>query len=195
MSTPIALERDTDRPADRWGHPRQLWMLLAVTVGLNFAFYGFRAFLAPYIAQSFYAGLGEAAAQRHSDLLTSGFLALIYATPIIGGYLADKVLGEALSLLIALWLGAVSLVLMALPTLAGFEIGMAAFALAAGLGIPLTVLIGRNYAANDPRREGGYTLFYLATNLGSFVAPFLCADFVGRRYGYRFGFLAAAAGM
>jgi POT family proton-dependent oligopeptide transporter len=195
MSTDIAVERETVAAAQRWGHPRQLWMLLWVTVGLNFAFYGFRAFLAPYIAQSFYSGLGEASAQRHADLLTSGFLALMYATPIIGGYLADKVLGEALSLLIALWLGAVSLALMALPTLFGFEIGMAAFALAAGLGIPLTVLIGRNYDASDPRREGGYTLFYLAINFGAFIAPFVCADWVGRRYGYRFGFLAAAAGL
>jgi dipeptide/tripeptide permease len=92
VSTPVALERESAPQQDWCGHPRQLWMLLAVAVGLNFGFYGFRAFLAPYIAQSFYAGLGQAAAQRHADLLTSGLLALMYATPIVGGYLADKVL-------------------------------------------------------------------------------------------------------
>jgi POT family proton-dependent oligopeptide transporter len=180
---------------DRWGHPRQLWMLLAVTVGMNFGFYGFRAFLAPYIAQSFYSGLGPLEAQRHADLLTSGLLALMYATPIVGGYLADKVLGEGLSLLLSLWLSALSLVLMALPSLFGFEVGMAAFALSSGLNVSLTVLIGRNYSAADPRREGGYTLFYLAINLGSFIAPFICADWIGGRFGYRAGFLAAAVGM
>ncbi len=181
--------------ANFWGHPRPLWMLLGVTVFFNFAFYGFRAYLAPYIEQQFYSGLGAAAAQKHADLLTSGFLALMYATPIIGGYVADKILGEARALLISLWLGVVALVLMALPTLFGFEIGMALFALSVGLSIPLTVLIGRNYARGDSRREGGYTLFYLAINLGAFIAPFICADFIGHRYGYRWGFIAAAAGM
>ena len=195
MSTELALEGEADRPGTWWGHPRQLWMLLAVTVGMNFGFYGFRAFLAPYIAQSFYSGLGPAAAQRHADLLTSGLLALMYATPIVGGYLADKVLGEALSLLLSLWLSALSLVLMALPSLFGFEIGMAAFALSSGLNVTLTVLIGRNYPGSDPRREGGYTLFYLAINFGAFIAPFVCADWVGGRFGYRMGFLAAAVGM
>ena len=92
---PSGLAADPPRPAaaDRWGQPRQLWMLLGVTVGLNFAFYGFRAFLAPYIAQQFYGSLGAGAAQQQADLLTSGFLALMYATPIIGGYVADKILG------------------------------------------------------------------------------------------------------
>lgn len=179
---------------DRWGHPRHLWMLLWVTVGLNFAFYGFRAYLAPYIA-GFFSALGPAEAQRQADLLSSGFLALMYATPIVGGYVADKILGETRALAISLWLGTLSLVLMALPTLFGFEVGLALFALAAGLGIPLTVLIGRNYASDDPRREGGYTLFYLAINLGAFVTPFVCADFIAQRYGDRWGFIAAAVGM
>ncbi len=191
----MALEGDAGPPQELWGHPRQLWMVLAVTVGMNFGFYGFRAFIAPYIAQSFYSGLGPAAAQSHADLLTSGLLSLMYATTIVGGYLADKVLGEALSLLLSLWLSALGLVLMALPTLFGFEIGMAAFALASGLNVTLAVLIGRNYETSDPRRQGGYMLFYLAVNVGSFVAPFVCADWVGGRFGYRMGFIAAAVGM
>ncbi len=194
---PSGLVADPPRPAeaDRWGQPRQLWMLLGVTVGLNFAFYGFRAFLAPYIAQRFYGSLATGAAQQQADLLTSGFLALMYATPIIGGYVADRILGETRALSLSLWLCTLSLLLMALPTLPGFEIGLALFALATGLGIPLTVLIGRNYAGNDPRRDSGYTLFYLAINLGSFVTPFVCADLIGRQFGYRWGFVAAAVGM
>lgn len=178
-----------------WGHPRQLWMLLGVTVWLNLGFYGFRAFLAPYIAQHFFGHLDAAAAQRQADLLGSGFLALMYATPIVGGYVADKILGEARALALSLWLCVLALLLMALPTLFGFELGLALFALGTGLGIPLTVMIGRNYAGDDPRRDGGYTLYYLAINLGAFVAPFVCADLVGRHYGYRWGFVACAAGM
>ena len=179
----------------RWGHPRQLWMLLAVTIGLNFGFYGFRAFLAPYIAQQFYGHLDAAGAQRAADLLGSGFLALMYATPIVGGYVADKILGETRAVALSLWLCVLGMLAMALPTLAGFELGLALFALGTGLGIPMTVLIGRNYADKDPRRDGGYTLYYLAINLGSFVAPIVCADVVGSHWGYRWGFVAAAVGM
>ena len=177
-----------------FGHPRPLWMLLAVTVGLNFAFYGFRAYLAPYI-EHFFTALGPAAAEKQADLMSSGFFALMYATPIIGGYVADKILGETRALLMALWLGVLALVLMAMPTLIGFETGMALFALSAGLGIPLTVLVGRTYATGDARREGGYTLFYLAINLGAFITPFICASWIGATYGYRWGFIAAAVGM
>lgn len=195
MSTEISIEPRAPRTNDVWGHPRALWMLLVVTTGFNFALYGFRAYLAPYIAQHFFAALGAAAAQRQADLVTSGFLALVYATPIVGGYVADKILGEVRAVAISFWLGTVGTLLMALPALRGFEIGMALYALAIGLNIPLTVLIGRNYADTDPRREGAYTLYYLAINLGAFVAPFLCADFVGQRFGYRWGFIASAAGM
>ncbi len=180
---------------DRWGHPRQLWMLLGVTVGLNFAFYGFRAFLAPYIAQTFFAALAAGDAMRHADRLVSGFGALLYATPIIGGYVADNILGEVRALQVALWLGALAGALMAWPGLLGFELALALYVLGAGLSIPLTVLIGRNYPGDDPRRDAGYTLFYLAINFGAFVAPFICAAWIGHHYGYRYGFIAASIGM
>ncbi len=195
MNTEVAPDSAARDTPELWGHPRQLWMLLTVTVAFDFAFYGFRAYLAPYVAQTFYAGLGPAAAQRQADLFASGLLALLYATPIVGGYVADKLLGEVRSLAISLWLGIPSLLLMALPSLLSFEIGTALFTLAVGLSIPLTVLIGRNYDKDDARREGGYTLFYLAVNLGGFLAPVICADFVGRRFGHRWGFVAAAIGM
>lgn len=193
MSIPASVEPALSEAPALWGHPRQLWMLLIVSMAFNYAFYGFRAYLAPYMA-SFFANLGPAAAQRQADLLSSGFLALMYATPIIGGYVADKLLGEARSVAISLWLMTLSLLLMSLPTLFGFELGLAMFALSVGLNIPLTLMIGRNYANSDPRRDGGYTWFYLSINLGSFIAPFICAAFVARHFGYRWGFIAAAAG-
>src|SRR6185437_16129645 len=108
--------------------------------------------------------------------ISSGFLALMYATPIVGGYIADKILGEARALATSLWLTTLGLIVMSLPTLVGFQIGMALFAIATGLNIPLTVMIGRNYDNSDPRREGGYTLYYLSINLGGLIAPLVCAD-------------------
>ena len=76
------------------GHPRLLWMLLAVTVGTNFAFYGFRAFLAPYAADTFFANLPHDQALAQANYLFAGFGALAYAAAILGGWVADNVLGE-----------------------------------------------------------------------------------------------------
>ncbi|NNM61146.1 MAG: hypothetical protein HKM03_03165 [Steroidobacteraceae bacterium] len=187
MPTPI--------DADRWGHPRSLWMLLGVTVGLNFAFYGFRSFVAPYLAATFFAHEAADAAMRDANLLTAGVGALLYGTHVFGGWIADNVLGEIRALRTALWLEALALGLMSWPTRTGFLLALALYVLGAGLSIPLTVLIGRNYGPQDPRRDAGYTLFYLAINLGGFVAPVVCADWIGRHFGYRYGFLAASAGV
>ena len=182
-------------PTDRWGHPRGLWMLLGVTVGLNFAFYGFRSFVAPYLAQTFFANQPAGAAMRNASVLTAGVGALLYGTHVLGGWIADNVLGEVRALRTALWLESLALAMMAWPARSVFLLALALYILGAGLSIPLTVLIGRNYGADDPRRDAGYTLFYLAINLGAFIAPFVCADWIGRRFGYRYGFLAAAVGV
>ncbi len=176
------------------GHPRMLWLLLAVTVGFNYAFYGFRAFLAPYVAGAFFADLPSDQAIQQANLLFAGFGTLLYATPIVGGWVAENVLGKVRSLRVSLWLAIIGLLAMALPIKFGFMMGLAFFVVSAGLNIPLTVLIGMNYAKDDPKRDAGYTLFYLAINLGAVIAPFICADWVGTQYGYRWGFVAAAVG-
>lgn len=176
------------------GHPRLLWMLVWVTIGFNFAFYGFRAFLAPYAADTFFANLSHDEALKQANFLFAGFGSITYATAILGGWVADNVLGEVQSLRLSLWLAILGLVGMVVPNREIFTLSLAFFVLAAGLGIPLTVLIGRNYAKNDPKREAGYTLFYMAINFGAFVAPFVCASWIGATYGYRWGFMAAAVG-
>ncbi|HKV65690.1 MAG TPA: oligopeptide:H+ symporter [Rhodanobacteraceae bacterium] len=176
------------------GHPRLAWMLFAVTIGFNFAFYGFRAFLAPYAADTFFANLPHADALKQADFLFAGFGSLNYALAILGGWVADNVLGEVQSLRLGVWLIIAGLLAMAVPNEQVFLLGLAFDVLAVGLTIPLTVLIGRNYALKDPRREAGYTLYYLAINLGGFIAPFICAAWIGAHYGFRWGFIAAAIG-
>lgn len=178
----------------RMGHPGMLWMLLAVTVGANFAFYGFRAFLAPYAADTFFANLPKADALKQANFLFAGFGALNYVLAILGGWVADNVLGEVQALRLSLWLVIAGLVAMSLDNLHVFLLGIAFFVLATGLAIPLTVLVGRNYAKDDPRREAGYTLFYMAINFGAFVAPWICGVWIAAQYGYHWGFIAAAVG-
>ena len=194
MNTPIAAGRDQRAAANFFGHPRMLWLLLAATVGVNFAFYGVRAFLAPYVAETFFAGQPLSQALTDANLMFAGFGALIYGAAIVGGWVADNVLGEVQALRLSLWLQILGLVFAAVPNREAFMLALAFYTLAVGLQTPLTVLIGRNYTTNDARRDGGYTWFYLAINFGSFIAPFICADWVGTHYGYRWGFVAAAAG-
>ncbi|MDE2459987.1 MAG: peptide MFS transporter [Gammaproteobacteria bacterium] len=192
MNTPLTEAQHSLSGPNILGHPRMLWMLLAATVGINFAFYGFRAFLAPYVAEAFFAGLPQSEALTQANLLFAGFGALLYAATIVGGWVADNVLGEVQALRLSLWLTIVGLVCMALPGREAFLLALAFYILSAGLNIPLTVLVGRNYLKADPRRDAGYTLFYMAINLGSFVAPFVCAAWVGVHYGFRWGFIPAA---
>lgn len=194
MTPQVANEHPTPATSDFLGHPRMLWMLLATTVGINFAFYGFRAFLAPYVADAFFSTLPHSEALKRANLLFAGFGALLYAATIVGGWVADNVLGEVQALRLSVWLAIIGLVFMALPGREAFLLALAFYILASGLGIPLTVLIGRNYLHNDPRRDAGYTLFYLAINLGGFIAPFVCANWIGVHYGFRWGFIPAAAG-
>lgn len=151
------------------GHPRMLWMLLIVTVGFNFAFYGFRAYLAPYLQTFVFGDLPKNQAIQQADLVFSAFGALLYASPIAGGWVADNVLGKVGSLRVSLWLGFFGLLAMAWPTQLGFLLGLAFWVLTAGLNIPLTVLIGLNYNKNDPKRDAGYTIYYLAINVGAFL--------------------------
>lgn len=177
------------------GHPRTLWTLLIVTVGINFAFYGFRAFLAPYVADTFFSNLSHDQALQQANLLFAGFGTLTYATAIVGGWVADNVLGEVRAMRLSLWLGVIGLLGLASPSKLGFVLALAFFVMSAGLGIPLTVLIGRNYAANNPKRDAGYTLYYMAINLGAFIAPFVVSSWVAFHYGFRWGFVCAAAGL
>src|SRR5574337_1968323 len=115
MNTPLTANQNSPPAPDSLGHPRMLWMLLGTTVGINFAFYGFRAFLAPYVAEAFFAGLPQAEALTQANLLFAGFGALLYAATIVGGWVADNVLGEVQALRLSLWLTIVGLVCMALP--------------------------------------------------------------------------------
>lgn len=173
------------------GHPRLLWVLLWVTVGSDLTFYGIRAFLAPYVADTFYPSLPAHQAIQQAELMFAGFSTLLYATPIIGGWIADNVLGKVQSLRLALWLQVIGFAVMAIPSKLGLTMGLSIFSISGGLAIPLTVLVGLNYKTEDPKRDAGYTLYYLAINFGAFIAPFVISKWIAGTYGYSTAFLVA----
>jgi len=132
--------------------------------------------------------------ERAGDLM-SWYTSLIYLTPLIGGYLADRLLGTHRCLLIGgvvIAAGHFTLMAETLPTLYA---GLALIVLGTGFfKSNISTMVGQLYAPGDGRRDSGFTIFYMGINLGAFLAPLVCA-WLRIRYGWAWGFGAAGFGM
>jgi POT family proton-dependent oligopeptide transporter len=158
----------------------------------RFAYYGLRALLILYLIDSA-GGLGWS--QERASRLYGWFIGLTYLTPVAGGWLADRFLGTNRSLLIGgtiLTLGNLSL---ALGTAFSFYAGLALVVVGTGFFKPnVHTMVGQLYPRGDPARDSGFTLYYMGINLGAFFGPLVCA-WLAARYGWSYGFAAAACGM
>lgn len=181
---------------DFMGHPKALWQLFNIELWERFAYYGMRAVLAVYIADVFFDHMGEAEANQQSGLIYGGYTALVYATGIIGGYIADKVLGYQRSILLGAIVMASGLFVLLIEDFSWFLLGLALIVAGNGLFKPnISVMIGKLYAPGDARRDSGFTIFYMGINLGAFLAPLVTSTWIGVNYGMKYGFLAAGIGM
>src|SRR5690606_27780885 len=154
------------------GHPRPLWMLFMTEFWERFAFYGIRWALTLYIVQAFYAGSGEGEAP--ASRVYGAYLALVYAAAIIGGYIADRVIGYQRSILLGAVVMSAGLFMIAWPDQTVFHIGLATVIAGNGLFKPnISAMVGKLYAPTDERRDSGFTLFYMGINAGAFIAPIL----------------------
>lgn len=178
------------------GHPRGLWMLFGAEFWERFAYYGMRAFLAVYVAQAFFAHVGEAEAQQQASLAYGGYTSLVYMTGIAGGFVADRILGYQRSILLGGALMAAGLFMLMAPDLTTFLVGLAVIVVGNGLFKPnISTMVGKLYAPDDVRRDSGFTIFYMGINAGAFLAPIICGSLIGARFGYQWGFFAAGVGM
>jgi proton-dependent oligopeptide transporter, POT family len=154
------------------GHPRPLWMLFMTEFWERFAFYGMRWALTLYIVAEFFAGspTGEAYASR----TYGAYLALVYATAIFGGYVADRVIGYQRSILLGAIITAAGLFTILTPNKEVFLLGLALVIVGNGLFKPnISTMVGKLYAPGDSRRDRGFTIFYMGINAGALVAPLL----------------------
>ena len=182
-------------PRDILGHPRALWQLSNVEMWERFAYYGMRALLAVYVATTFFGHLGDQA-NAQASLVYGGYTALVYATGIIGGYIADHVLGYQRSILLGALVMAAGLCVLLIEDMNWFLVGLALIVAGNGLFKPnISTMIGKLYTPGDVRRDSGFTIFYMGINLGAFVAPFITAAWIGAAFGMKWGFFAAAIGM
>jgi POT family proton-dependent oligopeptide transporter len=177
------------------GHPKALWQLFNIEMWERFAYYGMRAVLAVYVATTFFAHL-EGGANAEASLVYGGYTALVYATGIAGGYVADRILGYQRSILLGAIIMAAGLFVLLIEDLNWFLVGLALIVSGNGLFKPnISTMIGKLYAPGDVRRDSGFTIFYMGINLGALLAPLVTATWVGATWGLKWGFFAAGIGM
>lgn len=182
------------------GHPRPLWMLFMTEFWERFAFYSVSWSLALYIVAHFFNG--SPTGQAWAATIFSAYTALIYASSIFGGYVADRVIGYQRSILIGALVMAAGLFVIMLPSRDVFLVGLALVIVGNGLFKPnISTMVGQLYTREDPRRDRGFTLFYMGINFGALLAPLLTGWMAGYftdtplEQNYRVVFAAAGVGM
>ena len=170
-------------------YPRQLWYLFATEMWERFCFYGARALLVFALTSQY--EFSEAEAGKVYGVYT----AFVYATAILGGWVADRVLGFRRSILVGGLIMAAGEFLLFVPSQQVFFYGLALIITGNGLFKPnISSIVGKLYAPGDKKRDQGFVIFYQGINLGAFIAPLICG-WLGERIDFRVGFLAAGIGM
>jgi POT family proton-dependent oligopeptide transporter len=181
------------------GHPAPLWMLFMTEFWERFAFYGIRWALVLYIVAQFYGG--DAVGQADANLTYGSYLALVYAGAVLGGYVADRVIGYQRSILVGATFMAAGLFMITLPDADIFKFGLATIIVGNGMFKPnISAMVGQLYSIDDTRRDSGFTIFYMGINAGAFFAPIVTGELAERLSdgtipAYKAVFFAAGIGM
>jgi dipeptide/tripeptide permease len=173
------------------GHPLGLYVLFFTEMWERFSYYGMRALLVLYMLDHFKWS------QRDASTVYKWYTSLVYLTPLLGGYLADRYLGNKRAVIIGAVLMAVGQFMLTFEQREFFFAALAFLIFGNGFFKPnMSTQVGRLYPQNDPRRDGAYTIFYMGINLGAFLSPLVCGWLAMNTVGGRHtGFLAAGIGM
>ncbi len=199
MSTPSATDVATPpagRPAafaDRalLGHPRGLGLLFVVEMWERFSYYGMRAILVLYLVNALRWDTARAAG------LYGTYTMAVYLTPLVGGYLADRLIGTRRSLVLGGFIIALGHFALAFHGMTSFYAGLGLIIAGTGFFKPnASTMVGQIYREGDPRRDAGFTIFYMGINAGAFLGPLVCGYLAqDDRFGWHWGFAAAGVGM
>jgi len=187
------------------GHPPGLYVCFATELWERFSFYGMKFLLLLYLTK--YHLFTDSTGLE----VLGSYAALVYAMPVIGGLLADRYLGMRKAVIFGGVLLALGHLGMALEgeqahrvggevvrderALQVFYFSLALIVMGVGFLKPnISTIVGKLYAQDDPRRDAGFTIFYMGINLGAFTATLLCG-YLGETYGWRYGFGLAGIGM
>jgi len=173
------------------GHPLGLYILFFTEMWERFSYYGMRALLMLYMVNYFKW------TQKDASTTYKIYTSAVYVTPIIGGYLADRFLGNKFAVIIGALLMAIGHFLMAFEEYPIFMAALIFLIIGNGFFKPnMSTQVGRLYPPNDGRRDGAYTIFYMGINLGAFLSPLACGWLADNTVGgFHSGFTLAGIGM
>ena len=179
------------------GHPRGLFVLFYAEMWERFSYYGMRALLILYLTKHWLFD------DSKSNLIYGAYTSLVYITPVLGGWLADRYLGQRKAVLFGGILLAFGHLLMAVegnggthdPTINVFWLALSFIIVGSGfLKANISVIVGQLYRLTDVRRDGAYTIFYMGVNVGSALGTIL-VGYLGETIGWAYGFGLAGVGM
>ena len=183
------------------GHPKGLYLIFATGTAERFSYYGMRAIFILFLTKALLMDKALASS------IYGSYTGLVYLTPLIGGYVADKYWGIRRSVFWGAIMMGLGQFLLFLSASFLNSVEMSHWLMYGGLGLlifgngffkpTITTLVGQLYEPNDSRLDTAYTIFYMGINVGAFIAPLVCGYFgdTGTPEDFKWGFLAAAIGV
>ncbi|HEX9601741.1 MAG TPA: peptide MFS transporter [Mariniflexile sp.] len=171
------------------GHPAGLFVLFFTEMWERFSFYGMRILLVLFLTAPILSdNPGWEWPREHALALIGTYASLLYLTPIIGGWVADKITGYRIAVVIGCLIMTLGHASMALETTLTFYIGLALLVIGTGFFKPnITSIISEMYKGKESKKDGAYTIFYMGVNAGAFFGMMLCG-YLAENKGWSWGF-------
>lgn len=176
-----------DQKSSVLGHPSGLFVLFFTEMWERFSYYGMRALLVLFLTSSLFDE-GWAWPRDHALALYGTYTSLVYLTPILGGYIADKIIGYRKAVVLGALIMTLGHAAMALETPVMLYLGL--FLLVAGNGFfkpTMTSIISQMYDNHSHKKDGAFTIYYMGVNAGAFLGILLCG-YLGEQWGWGWGF-------
>ncbi|MCP4502028.1 MAG: peptide MFS transporter [Deltaproteobacteria bacterium] len=178
------------------GHPKGLFLLFTVEMWERMSYYGMRALLVLYMTEKTTIanpGLGWSTGDALG--VYAWYTGLVYATPMLGGFLADKFIGKRRAVYIGGVVMMIGHFLMAIENMGAFYTALTCLIIGNGFFKPnISTMVGGLYEEGDTRRDSAFTIFYMGINLGAVLGGVICGT-MGENVGFHYGFAAAGVGM
>jgi POT family proton-dependent oligopeptide transporter len=171
------------------GHPSGLFVLFFTEMWERFSYYGMRALLVLFLVSTMLDG-GWAWDRADALVLYGWYTGLVYITPIIGGFIADKFMGYRKAVILGAFIMTLGHASMALEGMTSmfFYLGLTCLILGNGLFKPnISSMVGQLYKTQGKEKDAGYTIFYMGINAGAFLGILLCG-YIGENIGWHYGF-------
>ncbi len=180
-----------------FGHPVGLYVLFFVEMWERFSYYGMRALLILYMVSELFKDLSNGEAKIEALGIYGSYTAMVYLSPVVGGLLADKVLGYRKAVIIGAFVMTLGHAAMALEVFNDFFLYLGLICLIIGNGLfkpNISSIVGQLYKTEGQDKDAGYTIFYMGINVGAAVSA-IVVGYIGEVYNWHYGFGLAGIGM